>query len=76
MKFERVFYWLLVVFITYLIIEVTRKIFGGSLGFEDLTVALLLGNLGYLFAIHTKVSNVNSRLSEHLGWHKGKENSR
>ena len=68
-KWELIFYWLLVVFMIYLIIELLRKIFGGSLGFEELVVGLLIANLGYSFYI-------NAKLSEHIGWHKGKDNRR
>jgi len=48
----------------YLSIELLRKVFGGSLGFEELVVGLLIANLGYSFYI-------NNQISEHLGWHKG-----
>jgi len=68
MKWNNLFYWLLVLFVLYLIIEIIRKIFGGSLGFEDLVIALLVANLGYSFYISSKLSN-------HLGWHKGKEDN-
>ena len=68
-KFEQILYWLLVAFVIYLIIELLRNIFGGSLGFEELVVGLLIANLGYSFYI-------NAKLSEHLGWHKGKDNSK
>lgn len=63
---QKILYWLLVLFVVYLLVETTRKLVGGSLGFEELVVGLLIANLGYSFYI-------NSRLSEHLGWHKGKE---
>ena len=62
-KLLRIFYWLLVLFTLYLIFEVIRKIIGGSLGFEELVVGLMAANLGYSFYLNTK-------LSEHLGWHK------
>ena len=52
----------------YLIFELLRKLFGGSLGFEELVIGLLIANLGYSFYI-------NAQLSEHLGWHKGKGGS-
>ena len=66
MNFDKIFYWLLVLFILYLVVEVVRKILGGSLGFEEAMVALLVANLGLSF-------RMNSKLSGHLGWHKGKE---
>ena len=68
-KWEKILYWLLILFMIYLVIELLRKIFGGSLGFEELVIGLLIANLGYSFYI-------NSKLSEHLGWHQGKDNSK
>ncbi len=59
----KLFYWLLTVFTVYLIFEVLRKLLGGSLGFEELVIGLLIANLGYSFYL-------NSLFSEHLGWHK------
>jgi len=44
---KRVIYWILIIFLIYLIIEVIRKILGGSLGFEELVIGLLIANLGY-----------------------------
>ena len=64
---KRILYWVFALFLVYLIVELLRKILGGSLGFEEVAIALLVANLGYSFYI-------SSRLSEHLGWHKGKEN--
>ena len=66
-KWEIILSWLLAIFIIYLIIELLRKIFGGSLGFEELVIGLLIANLGYSFYI-------NSKLSGHIGWRKGKDN--
>jgi len=64
---QKIFYWLLVAFMIYLVYELVRKILGGSLGFEEIVVGLLIANLGYSF-------HLNSRMSEHFGWHKGKDN--
>lgn len=63
---------MLVLFVIYLIIEIVRKIFGGSLDYEDLVIGLLVANLSYVIALHIKVSDINAKLSGHLGWHKGK----
>ena len=63
---ERILYWLLILFIIYLIIEIIRNLLGGSLGFEELVIGLLIANLGYSFYI-------SSKLSGHIGWHKGKD---
>ena len=60
---KKAVYWLFVLFIIYLIIELIRKIIGGSLGFEELVIGLLIANLGYSF-------HISNKLSEHLGWHK------
>ena len=72
---QKILYWLLGLFVIYLIIEIVRKILGGSLGYESLIMGLLIANTGYIIALHAKISDINSKLSEHLGWHKGKENS-
>jgi len=69
MDFKKIGYWLLVLFVVYLIIEIVRNLFGGSLGFEELVIGLLIANLGYSF-------HINSKVSEHFGWHKGKGNSK
>lgn len=65
---EKAVYWFMILFIMYLIFEVVRKILGGSLGFEEIVIGLLIANLGYSF-------HINAKLSEHLGWHKGKDTS-
>jgi len=65
-KWQKILYWILILFMTYLIIELIRKILGGSLSIEELIIGLMIANLGYSFYINTK-------LSEHIGWHKGKE---
>lgn len=77
-KIEKIFYWLFAIFLIYLILELIRKILGGSLGFEELVSALLVANLGYTFYMHAKIldvnsginaniSEINSKLSEHIG---------
>lgn len=71
---QKIFYWLLGIFVIYLIYELIRKILGGSLGFDELVIGLLIANLGYIIAFHAKISYIDSKLSGHLGWHKGKEN--
>lgn len=73
MKFERIFYWLLIIFALYLAVEIIRKILGGSLGFEELMIGLLVANLGFSFRLHSKLSELHSKISEHLGCHKGKQ---
>jgi len=62
----RFFYWLFLLFLIYLVFEISRKLLGGSLGFEELVIGLLVANLGYSY-------HINSKLSEHLGWHRGKD---
>lgn len=53
-------YWIFVVFLIYILFVLLQKIFGGSLGFEDLMIALLVTNLGYSFYL-------GNRLNHHLG---------
>lgn len=65
----KIFYWILFIFIIYLTYEIIKKILGGSLGFESLVVGLLLINIGFTFSLHSK-------LSGHLGWHKGRDTKR
>jgi len=65
-NWQKVLYWALIIFMVYLIMELLRKIFGGSLGFEELVIGLLIANLGYSFYI-------NAKISEHMGWHRGKD---
>ena len=62
----KLFQWFLIVFTIYVIFEVIRKILGGSLGFEELVITLLVANIGYTHAMHKK-------LAEHIGWHKGRK---
>ncbi len=66
MKYK-ILFWLLAIFVIYLTAEIIRKLIGGSLGFEEIVIGLLIANLGYSFYI-------NSKLSEHFGWHQGKGN--
>jgi len=71
--FNKISYWMLFIFVVYVIIELIRKIFGGSLGFEELVIALLVANLGHTFFLQSKIAKMGSKLSEHIGWHKGKK---
>ncbi len=64
---QKVLYWLLGIFVIYLIYEILRKILGDSLATDAIVIGLLVTNLGYSFYI-------NSKLSEHIGWHKGRGN--
>jgi len=64
---KTILFWLLGIFVVYLIYEILRKILGGSLATDAIVIGLLAANLGYSFYI-------NSKLSEHLGWHKGRGN--
>lgn len=62
---RQVLYWIFVLFLVYLIYELVRKLLGGSLGFEEVIIGLLIANLGYSFQL-------NAKLSGHIGWHKGR----
>jgi len=65
MNWRKILQWLLALFMLYLIFEILRTLFGGSLGTEELIIGLLVANLGYSFHTHSLVV-------EHLEWHKGK----
>jgi ABC-type methionine transport system permease subunit len=69
----RVLYWLFFLFLIYLIFELTRKILGGSLGFEELVIGLLIANLGYSFYLKGSLARIDAKISGHIGWHKGKD---
>lgn len=70
---EKTLYILFVLFLTYLIFEVLRKILGGSLGFEELVIALLIANLGYSFYLKESFNKIDTKIENHLGWHRGKD---
>ena len=70
---EKALYILFVLFLAYLIIEVLRKVFGGSLGFEELVIALLIANLGYSFYLKESFNKLDTKIENHLGWHRGKD---
>ena len=72
MKFGKLLYWLFFVFLIYLIYELIRKLIGGSFGFEELVIGLLIANLGYSFYLKGGINKIDSKLSGHIGWHKGK----
>lgn len=71
--FGKVIYWAFFAFLVYLIFELIRIIFGGSLGFEEAMISLLVVNLGYTFYNTNLIRRVDSKLSGHMGWHKGRE---
>ena len=62
---KKIFEWAMTLFIVYLIYEIVRKLLGGSLGYEEIIIGLLIANVGYSFHTH-------GELREHIGWHKGK----
>ena len=67
-------YYVFLVFLLYVIFELIRKLVGGSLGFEEIVIALLIANIGYSFYLKDSISKVDAKISGHIGWHKGKEN--
>jgi len=71
---KTIFYWIFFLFLVYLAIELIRKILGGSLGFEELAIGLLIANLGYSFYLRGCIGKMDSKISGHIGWHKGKNN--
>ncbi|MEK6940492.1 MAG: hypothetical protein AABW49_01160 [Nanoarchaeota archaeon] len=64
---KKVVYILFLASLIYVIFELTRKILGGSLEFEDLVIALLVANLGYSFYLQRDISTINEKLSGHIG---------
>lgn len=59
-----VLYGLYLTFLLFIVYQLIRKLLGGSWGFEEIIIALLLANIGYSFVI-------SSKLSKHLGMHEG-----
>lgn len=70
---QKILYWIFLAFLIYLIYELLRKLFSGSLGFEELIIGLLIANLGYSFYLISSINKVDTKISSHIGWHKGKE---
>ena len=70
--FSKVLYGIFLLFLLYLIFELVRKLVGGSLGFEELVIGLLIANLGYSFYLKDSMNKINSKISGHIVWHKGK----
>ncbi len=68
---KKLFYWMFLIFLVYLIFELLRKLIGGSLAFETLVIGLLIANLGYSFYIKDSLNRIESKISGHIGWHKG-----
>lgn len=75
LKTDNIVRVLLLLFIIYVIYQLIHTLLGGSWGFEELIIGLLIANLGYSFEISRRISELGSRLSEHLGEHKGYSNS-
>ena len=67
-----IMYWAFVLFLAYLIFELIRAIVGGTLGFEELVIGLLIANLGYSFYLREAITRIDTRLASHIGYHKGK----
>jgi ABC-type methionine transport system permease subunit len=68
---RKTLYVVFFIFLLYLIFELARKILGGSLGFEELVIGLLVANLGYSFYIKEALGKIDSKISGHIGWHRG-----
>ena len=73
---KKITYWVFLLFLVYLIFELLRKLLGGSLGFEELVIGLLIANLGYSFYLRESIHTIDSKISGHVGWHKGKDNKK
>lgn len=73
---KKIFYIFLGIFLIYVVIEIVKKIIGGSLSFEALIIALLIDNIGYSFLLKDAIGKIDSKFNGHIGWHKGKNNSK
>ncbi len=73
MNFKKCLYWLLLIFVLYLTFEILRKIFGGSLGFEELIIGLIITNISLTFHLKESINKVDNKITKHLGWHRGRE---
>lgn len=71
---KKLAYLIFLIFLVYLIYELFGKLLGGSLGFEELVIGLLIANLGYSFYLIKYINKIDSKISGHIGWHKGKNN--
>jgi predicted membrane channel-forming protein YqfA (hemolysin III family) len=60
-------------FLLYLIFELIRNLLGGSLGFEELVIGLLIANIGYSFYLRESINKIDSKISRHIGWHLGQD---
>jgi len=74
--FFKVYYWILIAFVIFVIIQVIRKIFGGSWSIEELTFALVAVNVGFSFALLAHIHRVDTKITKHLGWHNGYKNGK
>ncbi len=64
---RKTIYIIFLLFLGYLIYELTKKLLGGSLGFEELVIGLLIANLGYSFYLKDSINKVDSKVSGHIG---------
>ena len=71
---QKILYGIFLLFLAYLIYEILRTLLGGSLGFEELVIGLLIANLGYSLYLRGQIGKIDSRIYGHIGWHKGKNN--
>lgn len=55
-NYQKILYWALVLFSIYLAIEILRKVFGGSWGFEETMVALQVATIGFCFSLQKQIS--------------------
>ena len=71
---RKILYFLFFLFLIYIIVQLVVKIFGGSLGFEELMIGLLVANIGLTFSLKDCINKIDAKLSGHIGWHKGRVN--
>ncbi|MBW2967252.1 hypothetical protein KY362_02080 [Candidatus Woesearchaeota archaeon] len=70
--FERILFYLWVAFAIYLIIELIKKILGGSLTTDNLVIGFLMGIVTMLFKVIMMIYEVDRKLTAHISWHKGR----
>ncbi len=83
----KVLYWVLFFFVVYLIFELIRKLLGGSLSFESLTIALIVMHIGLTITLtfvllsnqhkaelrlRSDINKIDLKISKHLVWHEAR----
>lgn len=64
----QVFFYLITILV---IIQMVRMILGGSWTIENVILALVIANLTLTVTLMGMLYQVNNKLSNHMGWHRG-----